>query len=134
MSETVRVDRWAWAVRLFPSRTAATRACAEGEVTVDGEPAKPARRVAVGQEVRIRRRAHETVVVVSRVIERRVGAPVAAGCYDDLTPPRPEGADDPLHPNWVPATAPRAAGAGRPTKRERRDTDRLRGQPGRSIS
>ncbi|MEO1064528.1 MAG: RNA-binding S4 domain-containing protein [Actinomycetota bacterium] len=127
MSDAVRIDRWLWSVRLFPSRTRATDACSSGLVLLDDEPVRPARRVKVGDTIRIRRRDHETVVQVVRLIEKRVGAPIAVECYEDLSPPRPD--RDPLDPfGSFPESSHRARGQGRPTKRERRETDRLRGR------
>lgn len=126
MADGVRVDRWIWSVRLFPSRTRATDACSSGQVLIDDEPVRPARRVRVGDVVRIRRRDHDTVVKVVQLIEKRVGAPIAVECYEDLSPPRPErDPDDPF--GFLPESGHRARGAGRPTKRERREIDRLRG-------
>ncbi|MEM9037819.1 MAG: S4 domain-containing protein [Actinomycetota bacterium] len=127
MADGVRVDRWIWSVRLFPSRTRATDACSSGLVLVGDEPARPARRVRIGDVIRIRRRDHETVVKVVKLIEKRVGAPIAVECYEDLSPPKPERSDDPFA--VFPESGHRDRGAGRPTKRERREIDRLRGRP-----
>ncbi|WP_213576306.1 RNA-binding S4 domain-containing protein [Rhodococcus sp. USK13] len=117
---TVRVDSWTWAVRLFKTRSAAAAACRSGHVRVNGSPAKPAQPVKVGDEVRIRAAGTERIVEVTRPIAKRVGAVIAAECYTDNTPPPP--------PLEVLASLPRRdRGAGRPTKRERREMDRLRG-------
>jgi ribosome-associated heat shock protein Hsp15 len=121
---SVRVDRWLWSVRVFRSRTAATDACGSGRVTVNGEPAKPATKVAVGDQVQIRRKQRTTIYLVTGLLLRRVSASAAATCFDDLTPPEP----DPS-PHLGPATATRDRGAGRPTKRDRRRIDELRGRP-----
>lgn len=126
MADGVRVDRWLWSVRLFPSRTRATDACSAGLVLVDDEPIRPARRVRVGDVLRIRRRDHDTVVKVTALIDKRVGAPIAVDCYEDLSPPRPERTDDPFAA--LPDSGHRPRGTGRPTKRDRRDLDRLRGR------
>lgn len=121
MTERERVDKWLWAVRAFKTRTAATDACAAGRVLVDGEVAKPATKVGVGQEVRVRRPERVLVYGVVEVISKRVGAPRAAECLEDRSPPVPvtERAD---------AVLRRDRGSGRPTKRDRRETDRLRGR------
>jgi ribosome-associated heat shock protein Hsp15 len=121
--ERERVDKWLWAVRVFKTRTAATEACAAGRVTVDGEVAKPATRVGVGAEVRIRRGDRLVVLGVREVVAKRVGAPRAAECVEDRSPPAP-----PRDPVGAGFTVLRERGAGRPTKRERRQTDRLRGR------
>ena len=115
-----RVDRWVWAARLTRTRALAAAACRAGHVRVNGDRAKPATTVRVGDEVRVRGEGLERVVEVTRVIEKRVGAAVAAECFVDRTPPPPP-------PVEVPGGAVRDRGAGRPTKRERRQIERLRG-------
>lgn len=121
---STRVDRWLWAVRLFRTRSAAAAACRAGHVQVNDVRVKPASSVRPGDRVRVRGGPRERVVEVVRVIESRVGAPLAAECLVDHSPPVP--------PREVaPVFAERARGAGRPTKRERRETERLRGRDGR---
>ncbi|APE37798.1 RNA-binding protein S4 [Nocardia mangyaensis] len=116
-----RVDSWIWAVRLFKTRSAAAEACRAGHVRVNGTTAKPAQSVRPGDEIRIRHSGLERIVVVERIIHKRVGPPIAAQCLIDRSPPPP--------PKEVLATLPqRDRGAGRPTKRERRETDRLMGR------
>ncbi|MGW6423347.1 RNA-binding S4 domain-containing protein [Nocardia sp. NPDC055053] len=116
-----RVDSWIWAVRLFKTRSAAAEACRGGHVRVNGVTVKPAHQVKLGDEVRIRHAGVERIVVVERIIHKRVGPPVAAQCMIDRSPPPP--------PKEVLASIPqRERGAGRPTKRERRETDRLMGR------
>ena len=120
MAEGVRADKWLWAVRAFSSRALAQKACGAGRVTIDGDPIKPARKVAVGDRLHIRKDAGLVLIyTVERLIEKRVSAKIAAGCFTDLSPPPPSRA--PAHPH-----AHREAGAGRPTKRERREMERFR--------
>lgn len=116
-----RVDAWCWAVRLFPTRSAAGAACRAGHVRINGERAKPATIVMPGDEVVIRGGERERVVLVQRLVVKRVGAPVAVACYLDRSPA-------PVPKERRVAVAERERGAGRPTKRERRLTDRLRGR------
>ena len=118
---TGRVDSWIWSVRLAKTRSAASSACRAGHVRVNGARVKPAHPIRAGDEVRIREDGYEHIVVVTRVISKRVGAPVAAECYIDRSPPRPP------RETAVPVAA-RERGAGRPTKRERRSIDRLLGR------
>ncbi|MFR9753878.1 RNA-binding S4 domain-containing protein [Nocardia sp. 004] len=116
-----RVDSWTWAVRLFKTRSAAAEACRGGHVRVNGATAKPAQPVRPGDEVRIRVSGVERIVVVERIITKRVSAPLAAQCLIDRSPAPP--------PREISAAMPRRdRGAGRPTKRERRETDRLMGR------
>ena len=116
---SARVDAWLWAVRLFKSRSLATAACRAGHVRVNGERAKPATSVGVGDEVVVRGGERLRVVEVRKVLVKRVGAPVAAAAMIDRSP-------EPL-PREVFAVPRRDRGAGRPTKRERREIERLRG-------
>ncbi|MBC6451207.1 RNA-binding S4 domain-containing protein [Actinokineospora xionganensis] len=117
--ESTRVDRWLWAVRLTKTRPDAAAACRGGHVRINDRPAKPATMVVAGDEVRVRVDGVTRVVEVVRTIQKRVGAADAATCLIDRTPaPTPEAA--------IPV-ARRDRGAGRPTKRERRVLDRLRG-------
>lgn len=119
--ESTRVDRWVWAVRLAKTRSAATAACRGGHVRVNGKPIKPATLVRVGDEVRVMIGSRERIVEVTKIIEKRVGASVAAECLIDRSPPPPPR-------EFVAPVAVRDRGSGRPTKRERRQLDRLRGR------
>jgi ribosome-associated heat shock protein Hsp15 len=117
--EETRVDRWLWSVRVFKSRTEATDACRGGHVRVSGRPAKPATTVRVGDRVTARAHGRERVLEVVRVIDRRVGAPIAAECLVDHSPPPPPREErDPF--------LVRDPSSGRPTKRDRRRIDRMR--------
>lgn len=117
---SVRVDVWIWSVRLTKTRAQAAAACRAGHVKVAGERAKPAQSVRVGDEVRLRHAGRDRIVVVSRLVKKRVGPPAAAECFIDNSPPPP--------PREAAVQIPvRDRGAGRPTKRDRREMDRLRG-------
>ena len=118
---SVRVDSWAWAVRLYKTRSAASDACKAGHLKVNGDRAKPAQPVKVGDEVRAWTGTTERIYIARRLIVKRVSAAVAADCFEDRTPPPPPRTE-------VPATVVRERGAGRPTKRERRMLDQLRGR------
>ncbi|MDJ0343542.1 RNA-binding S4 domain-containing protein [Streptomyces sp. H10-C2] len=117
---TVRVDSWIWSVRLTKTRSLAAAACRAGHVRVNGERVKPAQAVRAGDEVRIRGEGAERIVVVSRIVRKRVGAPVAAECFVDNSPPPPARED-------ILAIGHRDRGTGRPTKRDRREMERLQG-------
>ncbi|WP_318218124.1 RNA-binding S4 domain-containing protein [Streptomyces sp. SCL15-6] len=121
--ESVRVDSWIWAVRLIKTRSLGATACRGGHVRVNGERVKPAHSLRVGDEVRLRHEGRERVVVVKRLIRKRVGAPVAVQCYIDNSPPPPP--REAVAPAGI-----RDRGAGRPTKRDRRELERLRGLEG----
>ncbi|HEV2250105.1 MAG TPA: RNA-binding S4 domain-containing protein [Candidatus Limnocylindria bacterium] len=112
------MDIWLWAVRLYKTRSAATAGCRGGHVRVNRAAAKASTPVKVGDRIEafVER---ERVLEVVRVIDKRVGAPIAATCLIDHSPPAPAVRRQP--PVFV-----RAPGSGRPTKRERRVLDRLR--------
>lgn len=118
MASPVRVDSWLWAIRVYKTRSAATTACRAGHVRVNGDKAKAAQTVKPGDELRVRISGFDRILVVRQTLTKRVGAPVAALAYEDRTPPREP----------VAQVAVRDRGAGRPTKRERREIDRLRGR------
>lgn len=115
----VRVDAWLWAIRAYKTRSAATAACRAGHVRLNGNPVKASQTVIVGDTIRVRESGWERVFEVRRLIAKRVGAEAASHCYTDHTPPRPV-----LPQLGLPQ---RDRGAGRPTKKDRRDMDKLRG-------
>jgi ribosome-associated heat shock protein Hsp15 len=116
---SARVDVWIWSVRLVKTRSQATAACRAGHVRVNDQRAKPASTVRPGDEVRLRHDGRERIVIVRRAIAKRVGAAVAQECLTDNSPPPPP--REALLP-----VARRERGAGRPTKRDRREIERLR--------
>ncbi|MFI0406158.1 RNA-binding S4 domain-containing protein [Actinomadura sp. 3N508] len=115
---TVRVDLWIWSVRLLKTRSMATTACRAGHVRVNDERAKPSTAVKPGDEIRLRHDGRERIVIVQRIIRKRVGAPAAAECLIDKSPPPPP--REALIP-----VGRRERGAGRPTKRDRRELERI---------
>ncbi|MFK4729153.1 RNA-binding S4 domain-containing protein [Agromyces mediolanus] len=120
-SETARIDAWLWAVRQFKTRSAATAACRAGHVRLNGERAKAAQAVRPGDEIRVRVDGFDRILVVRGILVKRVSAPLAAAALEDRTPARP--------PRELVAQLPvRDRGAGRPTKRDRRELERLRGE------
>lgn len=117
-AKPVRVDSWLWAVRAYKTRSAATTACRAGHIRVNGVKTKAAQTVKPGDEVRVRVSGFDRILIVRQTLVKRVGAPLAALAYTEQTPPREPQA----------MLGVRDRGAGRPTKRERRDIDRLRGR------
>jgi ribosome-associated heat shock protein Hsp15 len=116
--DATRVDRWLWAVRVYKTRSAATDACRSGHVKVNGTNAKPSTVVRVGDRVDATVHRQRRVLEVAKLIDKRVGAPLAAECLVDHTPPAPR--------DETSAVFARDPGAGRPTKRQRRELDRFR--------
>lgn len=91
-------------------------------MTINGKSAKPSSPVAVGDAVEALVNRRQRILEVTEVITKRVGAAAAGECYVDHSPPPPERDD------VRPLFAVRDRGAGRPTKRDRREIDRLRGR------
>jgi len=120
--DSLRVDKWLWAARVFKTRSLAGAACDGGKVDINDEVAKPARRVRIGDLIAVTLpRGRRRILKVAGVDDQRGSAAVAKALFEDLTPPEP--------PRPLQAPPPRReAGAGRPTKRERRDIERLRGR------
>ncbi len=112
----VRLDKWIWAARCFKTRSQATKACAAGQVTVNGEKARASRPVRPDDLVEVWLQTHKRILRVVALADRRGSAEVAATLFDDLTPPPPERPVPPVE---------RERGAGRPTKRDRRKLGRL---------
>jgi len=113
-----RIDRWLCAVRLVKTRPLATQLCDGGHVRVNGTPAKPSTKVRAGSVVHALIAERERIVEVVRPIEARVGAPAAATCYIDKSPP-------PVVREIAPGIKA-IRGEGRPSKRLRRELDRMR--------
>ena len=120
MADSVRVDAWLWAVRVYKTRSQANAACRGGHVRVEGERAKPATLVGPGSRVVVTGGPRERRLVVQQALRKRVGAPAAAQAMIDESPPPPPRVEEPFLPR-------RDRGSGRPTKRERREITRLRG-------
>ena len=133
MAESVRADVWTWAVRVYKTRSMASASCKAGHVAVNGTKVKAAHPVKIGDRVEALTPGGPKVYVVTRLIAKRVGATVAAGCFDDHSPPPLPKAERPA------VVAQRDPGAGRPTKRDRRRMEAfrekaVRGQSGSSGS
>ena len=126
---SVRLDKWLQVARMYKTRTQATHACDLGRVQVNGQPTKPHRQLNPGDRIELRQGDWERVLIVKELRDRPVPKAEAPGLYEDLSPPRP--AADPLKRLMNRPPAPRDAGAGRPTKKERREMDRwLEGDAG----
>ncbi len=118
----MRLDQWLWAVRVFKTRSLSADAIKGGHVRVNEQPCKPSREVRAGNTVVARVEIMTRTVRVIAVPPSRVAAKLVAQFAEDLTPPeeyarRPE-------PNLIPPMF-RPQGSGRPTKRDRRATDRF---------
>ena len=122
----VRLDRWLWAARFFKTRALAAAAIGGGKVEVNGERAKRSKPLAVGDRLRIRRGPIEYLVEVRALSEHR-GPPAAAlSLYvEDAEGKRRR---ERLAEQLRVAPSLRYQGKGRPTKKDRRAIEKLRGE------
>lgn len=116
----VRLDRWLWAARFFKTRSLAAEACRGGKVDCNRQAAKPSHPIRPGDLLRVTLPRGRREVKVLALTERRGPPAQARALYEDLAPP-----PAPMAPRLPPVRRP--PGLGRPTKRERRRLDRLRG-------
>jgi len=120
-----RIDRWLWAVRQFKTRTLASDACRGGKIRVRDEKVKPSYGLKVGEVVEIQSGPITKCLKVVGLIEKRVGAKLVAAFMEDLTPPEDYML---LQQTVAQKVLRRDRGTGRPTKRDRREIERLFGE------
>lgn len=120
----VRLDKWLWAVRIYKTRSNATEACKAGHVKLDGTTAKPSHIVRVGQSIEARVGDILRVVKVTGLLEKRVGAKLVPDFLEDHSPVQEKKDNVPRGFHQIPV---RSKGAGRPTKKERRQLDSFEG-------
>lgn len=124
--EKVRVDKWLWAVRIFKSRTLATAACKSNKVMLNDVALKPSSSVQRGMTLHVKKEGYNMVYKIVDLLEKRVSAVVAEPCYENLTP------EEELNKfkDWYLFNKGnveiREKGAGRPTKRDRRNMDKFK--------
>lgn len=120
--EKLRVDKYLWAIRVFKTRSLATEACKAGRVKLDGRSVKPSALVKVGDSYQIQKGLEKKVLQVTGMLDKRVDAKTAAAFYEDLTPMEETYRYKSMYRASVPT---RDRGAGRPTKKDRREIDNL---------
>ena len=123
--DRVRVDKWLWSVRIFKSRSKATAACKNGKIKIGENSLKPSSLIEVGQVLEIKKDGFNLQFKVLSLLEKRVGYSIAQECYDNITPLEELN----KFKDWFIGKAPaemRERGAGRPTKRERREIDQFK--------
>ena len=120
--DSVRIDKYLWAIRVFKTRTEATEACKGSKVTVDGSDVKPSREVKAGEVIQVRKGSIFYKYKVLAPLEKRVGAKDVPRFAENLTP---QSELDKLHAPVETFFIRRDRGAGRPTKKERREMDTL---------
>ena len=126
--EKVRVDKWLWAVRIFKSRSLAADVVKQGHVKDEsGKTLKPSSQVQRDDLLRVRRNGYDMRYRVLDLIQKRVGAPIAVTCYRDETPEEELRKYDDWYVGRTGRAEVREKGAGRPTKRERREIEEFKG-------
>ncbi|RZT06122.1 ribosome-associated heat shock protein Hsp15 [Duganella sp. CF402] len=123
MSEGVRLDKWLWAARFFKTRSLATEAVDRGRVTVNGDRAKPARNVKLGDVLEVDNGSDQWEVDVMGLSDVRGPAPVARNLYEEteVSVARRAAVAENRRLYREPGTTIK----GRPTKRDRRELDKL---------
>jgi len=125
--ERLRIDKWLWAARFFKTRSLATDDIDKGRVAVNGQAAKPAREVKVGDTVAVRREGVTRTVVVKAISDVRGPAPVSQQLYAE-TPESLQERDRTADQRRYAREPSLAIEHGRPTKRGRRELDEARRQ------
>jgi len=123
---TVRIDKWLWAARFFKTRSLASRACELGRVHANGQPVKPSRDVRAGDLLQVKNDSGEFQVEILALSEVRGPAPVAQALYRETEASRALRLKAAEERKAMPRyeTAP----ASKPSKRDRREIERLRGR------
>jgi len=121
--ESIRIDKWLWAVRLYKTRSQAGEACKGGKVKIDGRNVKPSKEVKAGDEIEIHVNLIEKKVLVKQVLKNRVGAKLVEIYMTDLTPQEEY---DKLKLMREMNAENRQRGLGRPTKKNRRMIEQLK--------
>ncbi len=120
MPESVRIDKWLWAVRIYKTRSQATEACRKGHVSIGGLPVKPSREVHIGETVQVRKLPVTRSFKVLAIAGKRMSAKLVPDFLQDVTPPEElELLKIQKDMQWI----SRDKGTGRPTKKDRRDLD-----------
>jgi ribosome-associated heat shock protein Hsp15 len=122
----VRLDKWLWAARFYKTRSLAADAIAGGKVQVNGERVKRAKALQVGDDVRIRLGPYEHHIVVSQLSERRGPAAEATRLYEEK--PASKAAREAMALQLKSLHAAFVPDRGRPTKKDRREINRLKGR------
>ena len=120
--DSVRIDKYLWAIRVFKTRSDATDACNGNKVKIGGVNAKPSKAVKPGDVLEIRKGSATFSYRILKLTESRMGAQLVPDFAEDLTP---ESERIKLFAPRETIGLQRDRGAGRPTKRDRRQLDEL---------
>lgn len=122
----VRIDKWLWAARFYKTRGLSAEAIDGGRIEVNGERAKRARLVHAGDRLRIRIGPYEHVVLIKGVSEKRGSAPIAQALYEEDAESKKAREVMAAHVRAMNANT--GYESGRPTKKDRREIERLKGK------
>lgn len=120
---SLRLDKWLWAIRAFKTRSLASEACKGGRVKIEGVSAKASRDLKIGDIIEFKAGHLDKRIKVVQLIKNRVNATLAVQNYEDLTPPEEYERLEFINQMKV---EKRDRGAGRPSKRDRRDIEKLK--------
>jgi len=122
---TTRIDKWLWAVRIFKTREMATKACARGKIKIDGTAVKASRSIQQNDVIQVRKGVVKYLYKVQTIAEKRMGAKLVPDYLEDITL-KEELVK--LKSSQKQPIQTREKGQGRPTKKERRMMDKMRGK------
>ena len=121
--DAIRLDKWLWGVRLFKTRSQATEACKGGKIKMSGVNAKPSKEIKVGDKIDIVQNGIRKTILVKQIVHNRVGPKLVMDLIEDLTPVEElEKLEMARKVNYE----RRDRGIGRPSKKDRRNIDRLK--------
>lgn len=121
--DKLRIDKYLWAIRVFKTRSLATEACKAGKVKLNGQSVKPSYVVKPADIYQVQKGIEKKMLKVTGLLEKRVDAKTAVNFYEDVTPLEDTfGYKSLFHA----PTLKRDRGAGRPTKKDRREIDELK--------
>lgn len=123
LPEKIRIDKWLWAVRIYKTRSMAAEACRKGQVMIDGINLKPSRDISVGDEIQVKRPPIIRTYLVKAFTGKRMSAKLAVDFVEEITP---QEQFDLLNAVKTHGFEQRDRGVGRPTKRDRRDIEKLK--------
>jgi len=124
-NEKLRLDKYLWTIRIFKTRTLATKACEEGKVKWNDNNVKPAKTVSIGDRYDIKTPERRWTIEVTGLLHNRAAYPDAIKNYIDLTSEEDKQLNKIISSSFY--TGKRLSKTGRPTKKQRRDLNDLLG-------
>lgn len=119
----VRIDKWLWAVRVFKTRSLATDACRNGKIKIGGQIVKASREIKVNDLITIQQQQITKTIKAVSLLEKRVSAKLVSQFMEDLTPASEY---EKIETIKAVSFVFRPKGLGRPTKKERRDIEKIK--------